>query len=108
MRQQVITRVDNGNSNPAVMDYFGGSDVGIQVDVISGSPNWTVQQTLQNPNDTSVTPVWFDHPDPTMVGQTIGRQSNYAFCPAAVRIVINSGNGTVRMTLLQHGAPGDR
>jgi hypothetical protein len=90
------------------MDYYGGSDVGIQVDVISGTPNWTVQQTLQNPNDTSVTPVWYDHPDTNMVGQTVGRQSNYGFCPAAVRIVINSGDGTVRMTLLQHGAPGDR
>jgi hypothetical protein len=108
MRQQVITRVGNGVSNSAVMDYFGNANVGIQVDVISGTPNWTVQQTLQNPNDEAVTPVWFDHSDPSMVAQIVGRQSNYAFCPAGVRIVINSGNGTVRMTLLQNGAPGDR
>jgi hypothetical protein len=108
MRQQVITRVGNGNSNTAVMDYFADALVGIQVDVISGSPNWTVQQTLQNPNDETVTPVFYNHSDPSMVAQTVGRQSNYAFCPAGVRIVINSGDGTVRMTLLQNGAPGSR
>lgn len=108
MRQQVITRVGNGISNFAVMDYFGNANVGIQVDVISGSPNWTVQQTLQNPNDADVTPIWYNHPDPNMVAQTVGRQSNYGFCPASVRININSGDGTVRMTLLQNGAPGDR
>jgi hypothetical protein len=109
MRRQIITRVDNGNSNPAIMDYFGGSDVGVQVDVVSGTPNWTVQQTLDDVNDASVTPTWYSHPDTSnMVAQTVGRQSNYGFCPAAIRVVINSGNGTVRMTLLQHGAPGDR
>jgi hypothetical protein len=108
MRQQIITRTDAGNSNAAIMDYFGGSDVGVQVDIISGNPNWTVQQTLNDVNDTSVTPVWYPHADPNMVAQIVGRQSNYAFTPAAVRVVVNSGSGTVRMTILQHGAPGDR
>ncbi len=108
MRPIIVTRSGDGNSNPAITDWYGGSDVAIQVDVISGSPNWTVQQTLQNPNDATVTPVWFDHPDTNMVSQTVGRQSNYSFCPVAVRVNINSGGGVVRMTLVQHGAPGDR
>lgn len=108
MRPIIVTRTGNGDSNAAITDWYGGTNVAIQVDVISGSPNWTVQQTLQNPNDTTVTPVWYDHPDSNMVAQTVGRQSNYSFCPVAVKVVINSGNGEVRMTLVQLGAPGDR
>lgn len=108
MRPVIVTRVNNGESAPAILDWYGGSDVAIQVDVVDGTPNWTVQQTLQDPNNTAITPVWYDHADPNMVAQTVGRQSNYGYCPTAVRVVINSGNGTVRLTLIQHGAPGDR
>jgi hypothetical protein len=108
MRPVIVTRDGDGNSNPAILDWYAGSDVAIQVDIISGAPNWTVQQTLQDPNNTAVTPVWYNHDDPNMVAQTVGRQSNYGYCPVAVRVVINSGGGVVRMTLVQHGAPGDR
>lgn len=107
MRTQIITRVGDGNSNAAVMDYYGLNTVAVQVVVVSGTPNWTVQQTLDNVNDASITPTWFNHPDTsTMVAQTVSRLGSYSFCPSAVRVVINSGAGTVRMTLLQHGAPG--
>ncbi len=109
MRTINITRSGNGTSNSAVMDYFGPNAVGIQVVVVSGSPNWTVQQTLDDVNNADITPTWFNHSDTTnMVAQIVSRQSNYLFAPAAVRIVINSGNGVVRMTLLQNGAPGSK
>ena len=103
MRQQIITQTGNGTSNAAIMDYYGLNPISLQVDVVSGTPTWTVQQTLSDPNDPSYTPVWFDHPDANMVSQTVGRQSNYSFLPAAIRIVIASGGGTVRLTILQPG-----
>ena len=108
MRPINITRVGNGNSNPAILDYFGNENVAIQVVVVSGTPNWTVQQTLDDPNNPDITPTWFPHPDPGMVGQTVNRQGNYSFAPVAMRVVINSGNGTVRMTVLQNQAPGSK
>ncbi len=108
MRPTVITQTGDGSSNAAILDYFGGPDCALQVDVISGSPNWTVEQTLQNPNDTSITPVWYAHPDANMVAQTVGRQSNYAFAPLACRVTINSGGGVVRLTVVQAGPSGLR
>ena len=108
MKPVIVMQTGNGSSNAAILDYFGDADVALQVDVVSGSPNWTVQQTLNNPLDSSVTPTWFNHPDTNMVAQTAARQSNYAFSPLACRIVINSGNGVVRLTAVQAGPPGGR
>ena len=107
MRRVVVTRTDAGDSNAAILDYFGGTNVGIQVDVLSGTPTWTVQQTLNDVNDAEVTPVWYSHPDTNMVSQTVNRQSNYSFTPMAAKLVV-TGTGVVRMILLQAGAPGDR
>jgi hypothetical protein len=109
MRTIVVTQAAVGSSAPAILDYYGGPDVALQVDILSGTPNWTVQQTLQNPNDASVTPVWYDHSDTNMVAQTVGRQSNYAFAPMAVRVNVNeASSGAVRLTVLQNGPPGLR
>lgn len=107
MRTTSVTRSLNGTSNAAILDYYGSAPTNLQVTVVSGSPNWTVQQTLDDPNNPDITPTWFDHPDTNMVAQTVSRQSNYSFLPAAVRITINSGNGVVRLTVLQSGAPGN-
>lgn len=108
MKPGIITRTGDGNSNPLILDYYGGASVALQIDVVSGSPNWTVQQTLNDPNNGAVTPAWLDHPDTNLVAQTVSRQGNYAFAPFAVRVVINSGDGVVRLTAIQAGAPGDR
>jgi hypothetical protein len=90
------------NSNPAVLDYYGQFGVSIQV-VVTGSATYTVQQTLDNPLEASVTPTWFAHPDPNMVAQTVNRQGNYAYNPVAVRVRQTAGSGSVAMTVLQTG-----
>ena len=90
------------NSNPAVLDYYGQFGCSIQV-VVTGSATYTVQQTLDNPLEEGVTPVWFDHPDTNMVTQTVNRQGNYAYNPVAVRVRQIAGSGSVRMTVLQVG-----
>jgi len=48
-------------SNPAVLDYYGRPEVAIQV-VVTGTVNYTVQQTLDNPLTPGATLNWFPPP----------------------------------------------
>lgn len=89
------------NSGPIILDYFGDPTISLQV-AVTGTVNWTVQQTLDNPQ-TIASPTWFDHPDTNMVAQTVNRQGNYAYVPASSRIVLNSGAGSVVYTIIQSG-----
>jgi hypothetical protein len=90
-----------GVTPPIILDIHGRPDVSLQV-VVSGTVTWTVQQTLDNMwNTTSAT--WFDHPDANMVAQTVNRQGNYAYIPAAVRLLITSGTGSATFTVVQSG-----
>ena len=83
------------------IDNHGRPEISLQA-VVSGTATWTIQQTLDNPWE-SATLNWFDHSDPLMVGQTVSRQGNYAYVPAAVRLKITSGTGTVTFTVVQSG-----
>jgi hypothetical protein len=89
-------------SNPAVLDYYGRPEVSLQV-VVTGTVNYTIQQTLDNPLEAGVTPTWFPHPDTNLVAQTVNRQGNYAYIPTAVRVLLNSGSGSVVLTITQAG-----
>jgi hypothetical protein len=102
MRQIVLTQTGAGNSATAPLDIHGRPDISLQV-AVTGTVNYTVQQTLDNVFDAAITPVWFPHPDPNLVAQTVNRQGNYAYVPAAVRVVVNSGSGSARLTILQSG-----
>jgi len=102
MRRVILTTTGPGNSAVGPLDIHGRPDVSLQV-VVTGTANWTIQQTLDSPFDPSVTPTWFDHPDSNLVAQTVNRQGNYAYIPAAVRLVVNSGTGTARLTIIQAG-----
>ena len=91
------------NSNAAVLDYYGRPEVSLQV-VVTGTATWTVQQTLDNVLDDTVTPTWFDHPDTAnMVTQTVSRQGNYAYIPTAVRLQQTAGSGSAVLTIVQAG-----
>ena len=90
------------NSAAAVLDYYGRPEVSLQA-VVTGTVNYTIQQTLDNPLEAGVTPTWFNHPDTNLVAQTVNRQGNYAYIPTAVRVVLNSGSGSVRLTITQAG-----
>jgi hypothetical protein len=89
-------------SNPAVLDYYGRPEVSLQA-VVTGTVNYTIQQTLDNPLEAGVTPTWFDHPDTNLVSQSVNRQGNYAYIPTAVRVLLNSGSGSVVLTITQAG-----
>jgi len=109
MRPQTVTLTDASGgakySNPIIMDYYNRPETSLQV-VVSGTANWTVQQTLNNPLDATQTITWFDHPDPDMVAETGNQQGNYAYVPVAVRLVLNSGDGSATLTVVQAGIYG--
>jgi len=100
MRQQIISKTGTGSSPViATNTYISPFNVGFGV-VVTGTVNYTVQHTFDNPQ-TVASPTWFDHP--TVAAKTANFDGNYAFPVAAIKILVNSGAGTARMTLIQAG-----
>jgi len=108
MKPTVVTLSNNTSgstvySNPVVVDPYARPGIGLQV-AVSGTATWTVQQTLDNVFDGTITPTWFDHPDTNMVSQTVGRQGNYAYPPLAIRLALaTASTGSARLTIIQSG-----
>lgn len=104
-----VTVGTNGiaSSQPLPLDIWGRPEVSLQT-VVTGTVNYTVQQTLDEmfAVATASSPNWFNHPDATLVGATAGQQGNYAYIPAGVRLLINSGTGSIDFTIVQAGRVG--
>lgn len=93
-------------TEPLPLDIHGRPDISLQVvvDTFLGTPTWTIQQTLDDPFTSAPgTMTWFDHPDTNLVSQTVNRQGNYAYVPAAVRLKINATAGAATLTIIQSG-----
>jgi hypothetical protein len=104
MRPIVVRQTGAGSSSAVPMDHYQSPfNVGFGV-VVSGTVNYTVQHTFDDIFDSSVTPVWFNHP--TIIGQTANADGNYAFPVTAIKLLVNSGAGTATLTLVQAGMPG--
>lgn len=102
-----VTVGTNGiaSSRPIFLDTYGFAPVALQVDV-TGSVNYTVQQSLNNPNSIGYPNVnWINSPDANVVGSTLAQQSNYAYAPFITRILLNSGTGSVTFSVIQHASP---
>ena len=89
------------------LDEWALPQIALQT-TVSGTVNYTVQQTLDNPNSPTAPTLpylvtWFNSPDAALVSATGGVQSNYAFCPAYVRVLLNSGTGSVTLRVSQSG-----
>lgn len=109
MRPIVISTTDasGGTTTSAIapMDIYSRPEISLQLDV-TGTVSCTVQQTLDDVFDSTITPVWIDHPDTNLVAATADKQGNYAFVPRAVRLVQASGAGSARLTIIQAGIRG--
>ena len=100
MRQQIAARLGTGSSNVLTMDpYVSPFNVGFGV-VVTGTVNYTVQHTFDNPQ-TNANPTWFSHP--TVASVTVSQDGNYAFPVAAIKLLVNSGAGTATITVIQAG-----
>lgn len=99
---------DIASSPWARMDDYAPGLVSIQCNS-TGTVDFTVQSSLDDPNSATnpVDPadcVWIDTNDTLAVGASSSLQTNYFFAPAFVRILLNSGDGSVSATITQHGA----
>lgn len=87
-------------------DEWADSSVSIQCDV-SGTVNYTVQASNDDPNSPTnpVSPqsmTWIPSNDPAAVAATASILTNYIFSPAFIRVLLNSGTGSVTMTVTQY------
>jgi hypothetical protein len=89
-------------------DHWSIGDVGLQV-VVNGTVNYTLQTTFDDPND-PVSPVpansvtWFDSTDTDVKNSTKNAVSQLVPTPVYARILLNSGNGSLRATFIQTGS----
>lgn len=94
--------------------YFDDWDQGgvsLQV-VVSGTVNYSVQQTRDDPNSPTnavalASVSWLDSSDTAVVSATATKQSSYTIAPAYARILLNSQTnpGYVTGTFAQVGTP---
>jgi len=104
-----LTVGTSGVASSAWVQFSSWADAQISIQcTVSGTVNYTVQQTLDNTNNPSApmepsAVTWLNHPDPALVGATISVQGNYGYSPVFARVTLNSGTGSVTTSFLQSG-----
>ena len=99
MKVQIVSKTGTGSSSALVMNTnCTPFNVGFGV-VVSGTVNYTVQHTFDDPATGFTT--WFDHP--TIASKAINQDGNYAFPVTGIKLLVNSGGGTATMNLVQAG-----
>ena len=90
-----------GASRMRVMNLYQepfNVSVGVTVE---GTVDYTVQHSFDDPFGPRNDMEWFDHVD--LVGETGDADGNYAFPVPALRVLINSGTGAIRVRFIQGG-----
>lgn len=86
-------------------DDFAPGVLAVQCNA-TGTVNYTVQLTLNDPNDPfnpvdAADMVWISSADTAVVGATASKFSSFNPAPKFVRVLLNSGSGSVATTILQ-------
>lgn len=104
-----ITVGTNGVASTAwvFLDVDSFAPTALQV-VVSGTVNYTVEQTLDDPNDPVIALgpgglTWIPHS--VLVSKTANAQDNYAYAPLLTRCTLNSGTGSCTFTVTQSAMP---
>jgi hypothetical protein len=89
------------------LDEYANAQTSIQ-NAVSGTVNYTVQTSNQDPNSPTnpVQPyqvTWNSSLDTNAVGASANVSSFLAYAPTYVRLLLNSGTGTVTMNVVQMG-----
>ena len=99
MKVQTVSKTGTGSSSALVMNTnISPFNVGFGVKV-TGTVNYTVQHTFDDPAVGFTT--WFSHP--TIAAKTDNQDGNYAFPVTGIKVLMNSGDGTATMNLIQAG-----
>ena len=101
MRPQVITQSGTGSTAWIPLDYKQSPfNVGFGV-TVTGTVTYQIEHTFDDVYDSTVTPVAFSHS--TAVTQTTNQDGNYAFPVTGIKLLVNSGDGSATMNLVQAG-----
>lgn len=99
MKVQTVSQTGVGSSDALVMNTnISPFNVGFGV-IATGTVNYTVQHTFDDPAVGFTT--WFSHP--TVAAQTSDDDGNYAFPVTGIKVLVNSGTGSVTMKVIQAG-----
>ena len=80
--------------------YTPNAQTAIQVDV-TGTINYSVVYTIEDPFDTSITQIAIAHPVAALTTGSTDVSGQTTVIMRAVRLLINSGSGTAKMTIVQ-------
>lgn len=99
MKLQTISKTGVGSSPALVMNTnISPFNVGFGV-IVSGTVNYTIQHTFDDPSVGFVT--WFSHP--TVASKDTNQDGNYAFPVTGIKVLVNSGDGSATLKLVQAG-----
>lgn len=99
MKVQIVSKTDTGSSSALVMNTnVSPFNVGFGV-VVTGTVDYTIQHTFDDPAVGFTT--WFSHP--TIFSKTDNQDGNYAFPVTGIKVLVNSGDGTATLNLIQAG-----
>jgi len=90
------------------LDSWANPTVAIQC-TVSGTVNYTVQQTMDDPNSPTnpVVPsamTWVSSADTAVVAATATKASSFTVAPSWARVLLSSGDGSVTTTFSQTGS----
>lgn len=107
MRPQVSTISAPGNGTPIMLDIMHAPFNISLFCVVTGTVNYTVQHTGDDIMNTAASScTWFPHDNADLVNATTNQNDNFSFPVTATRIVMNSGTGSVTLTVIQAGVGG--
>lgn len=89
------------------MDSWAAAQSAVQVNV-TGTVNYSVQTTMDDPNDPTAPTnildvVWLDALDANLVSESTSKSGYFNQTPTFVRVILNSGTGSVKATIAQFG-----
>lgn len=94
-------------------DEYSTFPTAIQI-TVTGTANYTVQQTLQDSNNPfgvwqapGLMPyqlTWINSADPAIVASTVSAQSSYTYAPIYAKVTLNSGTGSVSAVFSQNSS----
>lgn len=89
-------------------DYAANAQTAVDVAVVSGSPNWDIETSMDRPDSPGTYAyqnpaimAWFDTLDANLVGETTSKSGFISITPLWGRLTVNSGTGNVRATFRQ-------
>ena len=84
---------------PAIMlNHYAQRGVAFHVEV-TGTINYTVQQTLDDLQDSAAVISWSNHDSAALVGATTSKNGSYEYIPRAMRVLVNSHSAGAEIKL---------